>query len=294
MTRRILPLIGLLALVSSGAAAQEELVVTATGVVTSDSDNSNIFGFGISPTPSGCGSPPASPCVSTAAGQSVVMTFVLNLSQTPPNACANDACSPAQRAYYFTNTVPGTGWITTSDSIGGRTVPEFAPNGGNVGAPSGGPNPYGSSLALAQIWLQGNSTAPYNELDLQSTQVVETTGAGGAYAVTSETSFLRLDDATLTPFLNSLSLDQPFTWSGSLDDGLSIGQIYRGVTIGTCTNGSCTGNQIVNAEANVSLESVTGTIKYVPEIDPASAATGLTLLLGGLLVLRGRRPVEAG
>jgi hypothetical protein len=28
-----------------------------------------------------------------------------------------------------------------------------------------------------------------------------------------------------------------------------------------------------------------------PEIDPASAASGLTLLLGSLLVLRGRRPL---
>jgi hypothetical protein len=36
-----------------------------------------------------------------------------------------------------------------------------------------------------------------------------------------------------------------------------------------------------------------GVIKTVrvPEIDPASAASGLTLLLGGLMVLRGRRPV---
>src|SRR5579862_8436761 len=117
MTKRFLPLIGLLTLVSSGAEAQE-LVVTATGIVTSDSDSSNVFGFGLSPAPPGCGPPPGSPCVSTAAGLPVVMTFVLNLSQTPPNVCANDACSPAQRNYYFTNTVPGTGWITTKDSIG--------------------------------------------------------------------------------------------------------------------------------------------------------------------------------
>jgi hypothetical protein len=37
------------------------------------------------------------------------------------------------------------------------------------------------------------------------------------------------------------------------------------------------------------------TIQYTaraPEIDPTSAASGLTLLLGGLLVLRGRRPIE--
>jgi hypothetical protein len=288
MTTRILSLIGMLTLVSSGAVAQE-LVVTAIGTVTSDSDASNTFGFGVSPTPLG---------VSTAAGQPVVMTFTLDLSQTPTNACTNDGCFPAQRAYYFTNAVPGTGWITTTDSIGNKTVPEFAPNGGNVGtntagaiANTPGANPaYGGSIAFAQTWLaSGNNAEPtYNELDLQSTQVVQTMGANGAYVDLSETSFLRIDDATMAPFLSSLSLDQTFSWSSSMDDGLSIAQISRAVTVGTCSGGQCAGYQIVNAEANVSLESVTGRIEYVPEIDPNSAAAGLTLLLGGLLFLRGR------
>jgi hypothetical protein len=297
MTRRILPLIGLLTLVSSGAVAQE-LVVTATGMVTSDSDTSNIFGFGRSPTPSSCGSA-ANPCVSTAAGQPVVMTFALNLSQTPPDACANNACFSAQRAYYFTNTVPGTGWITTTDSIGGKTVPEFAPNGGNVGFPGGSAtNPYGSSEALAQIWLQGNSATPYNELDLQSTQVVQITRTHGAHAALAETSFLRIDDATLTPFLHGLSLGQNFSWLSSLDDGASIAQIYRAATVGACSGGRCASHQIVNAEANVHIESVTGTFipasdpTRAPEIDSTSAASALTLLFGALVVLRGRRPAR--
>jgi hypothetical protein len=299
MTKRILPLIGLLTLLSSGAVAQE-LVVTATGVVTGDSDTSNIFGFGVSPTPPGCGLP-GSPCVSTAAGQTVVMTFTLNLSQTPTNVCANNACFNESRNYYFTNAVPGAGWITTTDSIGGKTVPEFAPNGGNVGSSGGSStNPYGSSYSLADLF--GNSegrscnpaclSAPYNELDLQSTQVVATTGANGAYAATTETSLLRIDDATSTPFLNGLLLDQNFSWSSSLDDGASIAQIDRAVTVGTCSGGQCTGNQIVNAEANVYLESVTGTIVPTPEIDPISATSALTVLFGALVVLRARHPAR--
>lgn len=292
MNRMILPLIGMALL--SGPLAAQELVVTATGVVTNDSDSSNIFGFGASPTPSGCASM-HSTCVSTAAGQSVVMTFTLNLSQTPLNACANDACFPALRNYDFTNTVPGTGWITTTDSIGGITVPEFAPNGGNVGSSNtSSTNPYGSSFSFAQTWLQGDSPGPYNELDLQSTQVVQTMGANGAYTASTETSFLRLDDATATPFLSSLLLDQNFAWSSNLDDGGSIAQISRGLTVGTCSDGQCAGYPIVNAEANVRLESVTGTFMPAPEIDPTSAVSGLTLLLGGLVVLRGRRIQHAG
>jgi hypothetical protein len=292
MSKKFLPLIGMA--LFSGPLAAQELVVTATGMVTNDSDISNIFGFGVSPTPSGCASMPGNPCVSTASGQPVVMTFTLDLSRTPPNVCANDACFPALRNYDFTNTVPGTAWITTTDLIGGITVPEFAPNGGNVGSPgTSSTNPYGSSIASAQTWLQGDSAGPYNELDLQSTQVVQTTGANGAYAALTETSFLRLDDATAMPFLSSLSLDQNFSWLSSLDDGGSIAQIYRAVTVGTCSGGQCAGNQIVNAEANVRLTSVTGVFTSAPEIDPTSAASGLTLLLGGLVVLRGRRVQRA-
>jgi hypothetical protein len=273
--------LALILLALCDASRAQFLIVTATGTVTSDSDASNTFGFGVSPTASG---------VSTAAGQSVVMTFVLNLSRTPTNVCANNACFPSLRGDYFANTVPATGWITTTDSIGGNTVPEFAPNGGNVGLPgTSSTNPYGSSVASAQTWLQGDSAGPYNELDLQSTQVVQTTGANGAYAASTETSFLRIDDATAAPFLSSLSLDQNFSWSSSLDDGLSIAQIYRAVTVGACSTGQCTGNQIVDAEANVSLKSVTGTIVSTPEIDPMTAASGLALLLGSVLVLRGRR-----
>jgi hypothetical protein len=273
--------LALILLALCDASRAQFLIVTATGTVTSDSDASNTFGFGVSPTASG---------VSTAAGQSVVMTFVLNLSQTPANVCANNACFPSLRSDYFANTVPGTGWITTTDSIGGNTVPEFAPNGGNVGsAGTGSTNPYGSSVASAQTWLQGDSAGPYNELDLQSTQVVQTSGANGAYAASTETSFLRIDDATAASFLSSLSLDQNFSWSSSLDDGLSIAQISRAVTVGACSSGQCTGNQIVDAEANVSLKSVTGTIVSTPEIDPMTAASGLALSLGSLLVLRGRR-----
>jgi hypothetical protein len=43
----------------------------------------------------------------------------------------------------------------------------------------------------------------------------------------------------------------------------------------------------------VTLKSVTGTIVATPEIDPMTAAGGLALLLGSVLVLRGRREASA-
>ena len=131
MTGKILPLIALLALASSGALAQE-LVVTATGVITNDSDASNTFGFGVSNSStylygaSVTPCPGSSPCVDTAAGQLVTMTFTLNLSQTPTDACANNACpgfTAATRYAPFANTVPAANLITATDSIGGIAVP---------------------------------------------------------------------------------------------------------------------------------------------------------------------------
>jgi hypothetical protein len=50
------------------------------------------------------------------------------------------------------------------------------------------------------------------------------------------------------------------------------------------TQGSCVASPVANGTFTVADLSV----QQAPEIDPASAASGLTFLLGGLLVLRGR------
>jgi hypothetical protein len=46
-------------------------------------------------------------------------------------------------------------------------------------------------------------------------------------------------------------------------------------------------------QTGLGFNSKSYTIATAPEIDPASAASGLTLLIGGLVVLRGRRPVKS-
>jgi hypothetical protein len=45
-------------------------------------------------------------------------------------------------------------------------------------------------------------------------------------------------------------------------------------------------------QTGIAINSSSYTIATAPEIDPASAASGLTLLVGGLVVLRGRRPQQ--
>jgi hypothetical protein len=45
-------------------------------------------------------------------------------------------------------------------------------------------------------------------------------------------------------------------------------------------------------QTGIAINSLPYTIATAPEIDPASAASGLALLAGGLVVLRGRRPLH--
>jgi hypothetical protein len=253
----------------TGLAHANYLVVTVTGTVTTDFDTSNIFGFGVSsPIPPG----PGLSLPSTAAGQPVSMTFVLDLNNAPPDACAGGVCSqPGHRSDYFTNLVPNTHWITTSDTIGGQAVPEFAPHGGNVNGSDGIVPALSGSYAFAQLWTENNGK-PYNEFDAQSTQSLQTTGhvAPGVetYSESSETSFLRID--SIGPaFLSGLSLNQSFAWRSAFDDGLSVAMISRELDVGTCVGGRCSVNEVVDAEATVQIDSVTGEIvESVPE--PAS------------------------
>jgi hypothetical protein len=66
--------------------------------------------------------------------------------------------------------------------------------------------------------------------------------------------------------------------NGTCENILPHDAPYMGPTINPCTASAS------NGEAGV------WTVTRTPEIDPASAVSGLTLLLGGAAVLRGRRP----
>jgi hypothetical protein len=120
-------------------------------------------------------------------------------------------------------------------------------------------------------------------------------------ATYSNLEYLRLTFATPTDFVNTLAFSTggdptvitAFDSAGNMvgeayvDVGSSYGWGYASITtttsdISTVLIGGVDNYQGINE------------IAYAPEIDPTSAASGLTLLLGSLLVLRGRRAASSG
>jgi hypothetical protein len=178
----------------SFAARADFLDVTVTGTVLSDSDMSNFFGFGVSPSPTG---------QSTAAGQPVTMNFVLDLNRIPTDCGSLPppvGFGDPNRADYFTNSVPASTWVTWTASIGGKVVPEipfneesqFASDGQKATAP-----------AEAMLWKAYGNLPLYNEFYVERDQFVETLTpvAPGTVAFSDvlESSDLRIDSVT-TPF----------------------------------------------------------------------------------------------
>ena len=85
---------------------------------------------------------------------------------------------------------------------------------------------------------------------------------------------------------------------GNLFNNLNIDGVDKVTFSTTDTSGflDSLGNMIVTgmsaAATFVDELTVTPAVTVAPEIDPASAASGLTLLMGGLMVLRGRRRAD--
>jgi hypothetical protein len=63
------------------------------------------------------------------------------------------------------------------------------------------------------------------------------------------------------------------------------------IITGLCTDIAVLGNTpfCKNVETQAALQPTSRTVMSAPEMDPASAIAGLTLLLGGIAVIRGRR-----
>lgn len=256
-------------LLSSAEAQQLDITVTGTVAYGQDEDTNNIFGFGVSPT---AGQPGG-----TAVGQPVSITFDINLARIAPDVCANNACSePGHRAYYWTGAT-GPSWISATNVIGGKNVPNFAPNGGNIQSP-----------AYVQLWTAYGSLPVYNELDIglsQTVRVIDPTINGTYQEIDSTTStFLQLT-STVTPFLNGLQPGQIFAWNPHTAGNAASAGIDESIILANCVvGGVCTfESSLLDGEVGVDITKVT--VQKVPE--PATLAL-MSLALAGLGLARAR------
>jgi hypothetical protein len=121
-------------------------------------------------------------------------------------------------------------------------------------------------------------TLPQNgSIDITNTQIIYTAASPGAYDTGSFDGFVF--DFTGAPTILNVTQDAA--------SGFNIAYSFTGNEVMMNFSGA--------ASTKVGQETILDvTTASVPEIDPASAASGLMLLVGGLVVLRGRRqPLNA-
>jgi len=112
---------------------------------------------------------------------------------------------------------------------------------------------------------------------------LESNGPGSG----SITDDVNLTDSSLTSTAWT-SIDPPsLAFTGEVF-GFSLFQNAAGSTLELLRNVYNEGNLNVRDSGSVSLSNISVTQVTAPEIDPSSAASALTLLLGGLAVVRGR------
>jgi Ice-binding-like len=223
-------------------------------------------------------------------------SIVLTGTEHPTDAVAQQAQSDETKAYNMLANLPSTTNLTSTGTLGGLTL-------------TPGVYTFNSSALLT-----GNLTLNFNGATNQDFvfQIASalTTASGSKVIIEGGNStdgvyFQVGSSATLgtgTEFEGNILADTSIT----LDTSASIlcGRAFAAtgaVTMdGNSISNNCSGKGNLGSGVNDygsvgfsgGLNASTGGGISAPEIDPASAASGLTLLLGSLLVLRGRRRVQ--
>ena len=205
---------------------------------------------------------------------SIVLTRTGHLT----DAVAEQAQSGETKAYNFLASLPSTTNLTSTGTLGGLTL-------------TPGVHTFESSALLTGNLMLNFKGAASDDFFFQIGSALPTASgstASGSKAIiegghSTDGVFFQVGrSATLgtgTKFEGNILADTSIT-QGSLGSGVndhgSVG--FSGGFKGTTRGGSGGSGGAVSA----------------PEIDPASVASGLTLLLGSLLVLRGRLRVQPG
>ena len=154
----------------------------------------------------------------------------------------------------------------------GVTGTAYYPNLSTVIAGPVGPITVSSAVEFPLGTLPENGS-----IDITNTQIIYTAANPGAYNTGSFDGFVL--DFTGAPTILNVTQDAA--------SGFGISYSFKGNEVKMNFSGAT--STFVGEETILDV-----TTAKVPEIDPASAASGLMLLVGGLVVLRGRRqPLNA-
>lgn len=230
---------------------------------------------------------------------------------------ASGAASAQQGTFDFTGTVTSSdlGWITAGTAVTGTYTFNFA----NADDTSDGLSD--SNVNNGSPWyrqIDGGAIFPSSlELPMQTGSVFSSSVTVG----TPNTATTTFANPGLSAIGNSSNIrgDVQFYSAGVTDYTSTSSYVSSGFSLTDYTaapfglTGALTGLPVLGANTtgtgSVEFVTILGSGSYnvqsfdysitsltavsAPEINPASAASGLTLLLGGLAVLRGRRKVVA-
>jgi hypothetical protein len=128
---------------------------------------------------------------------------------------------------------------------------------------------------IGDVVVNTNSGAVISGVLTIDNELANTQALDGVYTLQNSESTQATFESLTQTSTAYLDLDSPATWSGI------AGGIFANITVDDTIAPLITDHTLQNFEL--------GPLSAAPEIDPTSAASGLALLVGSLLVLRGRR-----
>jgi len=207
-------------------------------------------------------------------------TPVLNVAAASDAGTRQGATAFALQSYTYTGT------SSTTDTFGGTVTYSQTINGSYPLATTGS----GTSIGIEVFTLAPGALFNAGATALDNNAALADAFSGNTPVDDGiiQTGFTLLGSNNASdPFTNPLG-----TLSTSVTVALNPGQtVWVLSELGAFAPNGSTVGQGFTAQWSNSANLVTGVVG-APELDPASAASGLTLLLGSLLVLRGRRDAK--
>jgi hypothetical protein len=248
---RTLTLLGTSLIAGPMVTQAQEWTVTATGTVSSDG---------------GSGSSLFAPLGTSLIGDSYTETITTDLTQNGSQngsiACDTISCYATAGGSGYAVPTQGASYTLTM-TINGVT---FSQTDSNPVINYGG--------LIDALSTNDTSRIPYGGFEDGVFQQIASSGCETSGVTTCVQADINASSTT-TPFVSSLYFTQSITASSGFDSASQVQFVYWPVGAG---------DPAINLYGSISEL----TVNAAPEFDPTSAGSGLVLLVGGLMVLRGR------